>query len=674
MLSEYDMKRLLKYFFQFKNKIILNSENTNVKFENINDFMINSYLKLILCYYIAKFKEIGYEYIVALLYSDDFLNLSFFDLLSSFYDFKLNSINEKIKNKFKLFKINYSESMKEISITTYNLIRNLLDQYNSLDIATLGVTYERIISDSCRKNMGVFYTDSDTINSILNLTIEKFNIEENLNIKVLDPSCGSGLFLVKTYELLYSKFKRILNKLNDKFSSEQYPIIADGNKYIVSGRDYWIEDNLHYHIINNCIYGADKDYFAVSITIITLFFLNPKINNTTFNIEYCDSLVQWEHRCRSRSIWNNKFDIILGNPPWVSLARKNKIDISSNAKNYYKEIYKISNYLPNLYIYFIKRALELLKLNGVMCFIIPDRLCYNKHLKDFRLYLLQNFIIEKIIINGRYYNVIAETIILSIKNSIPDLSCRTSLEINSEKYKFNQNIFLKNLNYEFNYPDHITEKLKVKIEQNSTHLSDIFYSYTGFIGDKSLITKSQLGLEYIKILKGKCISPFAINDHYYYPYLKNNLKGGTTNISKLNSPKLLVKKTGAFLTAAYDKNGTFIEQSLYGLISRDSSVPINYVLAILNSDLMNWYYRRFLITNLHSTPQLKKYNLDIIPIKKCSDRYMRIICDVVNKISEQINLNSKPDKFLINSLNNIVYSIYELTDSEINEVSNDTKK
>ncbi len=674
MISEYDMKRLLKYFIQFKNKIVLNNGSDNIKFEDINDLIINSYLKLILCYYIFKLKEINNEYIIALLNYDDFINSSLFDLLSLFYGFKLNSINEKINNRFKLYKINYSASMKELNINTYNLIMNILNKYNSLDISILGEAYERIISNSCRKNMGVFYTDSYDINTILNLTIDKANIEENPNIKVLDPSCGSGLFLVKAYELLYSKFKSIINNLNDKFSMEKYTVTLDSKKYIVSGRDYWIEDNLHYHIINNCIYGADKDYFAVSITIITLFFLNPEIKNITFNIDYCDSLVQWEQRCSNKSIWNNKFDIILGNPPWVSLSRKNKIDISSNAKNYYKEIYKISNYLPNLYIYFIKRSLGLLKLNGVMCFLIPDRLCYNKYLKDFRLYLMQNFIIEKIIVNGRYSNVIAESIILQIKNSMPDLCCRTSLEINSEQYKFNQNIFLKNTNFEFNYPNHNSEKLKIKIDQNSTHLSDIFYSYTGFIGDKSLITRSQLGLEYIKILKGKCISPFAINDHFYYPYLKNNLKGGTTNIAKLNSPKLLVKKTGAFLTAAYDKNGTFIEQSLYGLISKDNSFPVNYVLAILNSDLMNWYYRRFLITNLHSTPQLKKYNLDIIPIKKCSDRHMKIICDVVNKISKQIALNSKPDKFLINSLNNIVYSIYDLTDSEINEVSNDTKK
>lgn len=674
MLSEYDMKRLLKYYLQLKDKIILNNENNNIKFADVNDLMINLYLKLILCYFIVKFKEISHECITALLYSNDFFYLSFFDLLSLFFDFKLNSINKKIRKKFRAIKIHYSSSMKEFSVNTYNQIESVLNQYNSLDTAIIGDIYERIISNSCRKKMGVFYTDSDNINSILNLTIEKVNIEDNPNLKVLDPSCGSGLFLMKAYELLCFKFKCALNKLNDKFSSEKYSVIVNNKENMAIGRDYWVEDNLHYHIINNCIYGADKDYFAVAITIIVLFFMNPRINNLTFNIEYCDSLVQLDQQCRNKSIWNNKFDIILGNPPWVSLARKNKIDISSNAKNYYKEIYKISNYLPNLYIYFIKRALGLLKLNGVMCFLIPDRLCYNKYLKDFRLYLLQNFIIEKIIINGKYSNVLAESMILSIKNSIPDLKCITSLEINSGKHIFNQNIFLKNLNYEFNYSDNMAEKLKLKIEQNCTYLSDIFYSYTGFIGDKSLITRSQLGVEYIKILKGKCISPFEIKDYYYYPYLKHNLKGGTTNIAKLNSPKLLVKKTGFFLTAAYDKNGTFIEQSLYGLISKDSSYPVNYILAILNSDLMNWYYRRFLVTNLHSTPQLKKYNLDIIPIKMCSDSHMKIICDVVNKISEQISLNSKPDKFLINTLNNIIYSIYELTDSEINEVSNDTKK
>ncbi|MDF2883193.1 MAG: methylase [Clostridiaceae bacterium] len=674
MLSEYDVKRLLKFYLEFKNKILLNVENNNIKFEDINDLMINSYLKFMLCYYIGKLNKISNEYIISLIYSDEFFNLSFFELISMFYGFKQYNLDEKIKDKFKLIRINYSIAMKENCAATYNVIKNLLDHYNSMDISILGLIYERIISVSCRKNMGVFYTNSDIINNILKFTIDKVNIVDNPNIKVLDPSCGSGLFLIKAYELLYFKFRSSLNELNNKFSNGKYHIFMDSKKHMISGRNYWIESNLHYHIINNCIYGADKDYFAVAITIITLFFMNPKENSLTFNIEYCDSLVQWENKCGNKSMWSKKFDIILGNPPWVSLSRKNKIDISSNIKTYYQETYKISNFIPNLYIYFIKRALDLIDVNGIMCFLVPDRLCYNKYLKEFRLYLLQNFTIDKIIINGKFSNVIAESIILSIRNSVPNLSYKTSFEINKKELKFNQSIFLKNLNYEFNYPDDLSEKLKMKIEQNSTHLSDIFYSYTGFIGYKSLITKSQLGIEYIKILKGRCISNFTINSHYYYPYLKNNLKGGTTNTSKLNSPKLLVKKTGAFLTAAYDKNGTFIEQSLYGLILKDRSYPINYILAILNSDLMNWYYRRFLITNLNSTPQLKKYNLDIIPIKKCSDRHMKIICDVVNKISCQTNLNSKPDKFLLNTLNNAIYSIYELTDLEINEVSNDIKK
>ena len=147
MISEYDMKRLLKYFIQFKNKIVLNNGNDNVKFEDINNLIINSYLKLILCYYISKLKEINKEYIAALLNSDDFINSSFFDLLSLFYGFKLNSINEKINNRFKLYKINYSASMKELNINTYNLIMKILNKYNSLDISILGEAYERIISN-----------------------------------------------------------------------------------------------------------------------------------------------------------------------------------------------------------------------------------------------------------------------------------------------------------------------------------------------------------------------------------------------------------------------------------------------------------------------------------------------------------------------------------------------
>lgn len=679
MLSEYDIKRLLKFYIQFKNEIISNNKNKYINLEDTNDLITNSYLKLILCYFISLKSEISCEYINALIYSDEFINLSFFDLLDRFYGFKNNKIDERILHSFKLINLIYNNTIKENFMNTYNLIKNLLNEYTLLDISLLGYIYESIISINCRKNMGVFYTSSNDINAILNFTVDKINIMENPNIKILDPSCGSGLFLIKAYEVLYAKFKLALNELNKKFSQHKYFIAINGKKAIISGSDYWKENNLHYHIINNCIYGADKDYFAVAITITTLFLIDTKVNNSTFNIEFCDSLIQWENKQKNRSkllnsFWSNKFDIILGNPPWVSLSRRNKKDITDSLKTYYKETYKINNYLPNLYIYFIKRSLELLSLNGVMCFLVPDRFCYNKYLKDFRLYILNNFLIDKIVFGGKFSNVMAESVILSIKNCSPNLSIKTTFDINKKEIKLNQNILLNNSNYEFNYLDNLVENLRTKIEQNSTHLCNIFYSYTGFIGYKSLISKSQLGIEYIKILKGKCIGNFTINSHYYYPYLKDNLKGGTTNINKLNSPKLLVKKTGAYLTAAYDKSGTFIEQSLYGLILKDSNYPINYILAILNSDLMNWYYRRFLITNLNSTPQLKKYNLDIIPIKKCTEGRMKDICDVVNKITSQLEINCKPDKFLLTTLNKIIFSLYELSDAEINSVINDIKK
>ena len=57
------------------------------------------------------------------------------------------------------------------------------------------------------------------------------------------------------------------------------------------------------------------------------------------------------------------------------------------------------------------------------------------------------------------------------------------------------------------------------------------------------------------------------------------------------------------------------------------------MLAILNSRLMEEYYRGYLITNANSTPQLKKMDLDMIPIKKCSGKKQLEIEKIVDRLA-----------------------------------------
>lgn len=63
------------------------------------------------------------------------------------------------------------------------------------------------------------------------------------------------------------------------------------------------------------------------------------------------------------------------------------------------------------------------------------------------------------------------------------------------------------------------------------------------------------------------------------------------------SPKILVRKTGDTIIACYDDSGIFPEQSLYFIFELDEKFEYYYILAILNSKVINYYYINELVTN-----------------------------------------------------------------------------
>ena len=81
----------------------------------------------------------------------------------------------------------------------------------------------------------------------------------------------------------------------------------------MSGKDYWTEENIHYHLLKHCIYGADIDSFAVQLTTINL--LLKDLDNLTdeLNIVKCDSLIKWEKDYDWKDLQNQlkeEFEII----------------------------------------------------------------------------------------------------------------------------------------------------------------------------------------------------------------------------------------------------------------------------------------------------------------------------------------------------------------------------
>lgn len=570
------------------------------------------------------------------------------------------------------------------------------------DISIMGEEYERQLDIKIRKEYGRFYTPDYIIDYVIDKTLSRINVVEKPFVKVLDPSCGSGYFLVKAKQLLINKFIEELNSLRERYYSEEFSINYNDIEIKLLGKDYWCLENIKYHVIKHCIFGSDIDGKAVEIAKANLCAADVGGAFAEPNIICCDSLIRYEDDydyeemdridkeefcCNYKdfegnfkksklnieeskelkeicSFWKQKYDYIIGNPPWVSLSRKHKGQIDNKLLNYYIDRYDGNRYLPNLYEFFIKRSLQLLKFEGEIGFVIPDRFAHNLQHRTFREYILRNYNIKNLTFKIKFPGINTDPMIFIAEKKH---SKHNEVEIvlyNKSSYYINQRDYIKNVNCEFLCENsEKNKKIREIIENESDPLGDISETFTGFIGDSNKITKNKLSDSQMEIIKGKNIKKYKIINSLYYEMSPENIKGGTKNISKLSTDlKIVIRKTGNNIFAALDVKGYIIEQSLYGLIELSDKYLYKYVLAILNSKLIHWYYQNFLITNVNSTPQIKKYDLNKIPIKKCDiDKQLKIV-NIVDSIMEaEINNRLEDIDKLEEYLNSEIFSLYEIS-------------
>jgi|GEM_PF-158938 len=192
---------------------------------------------------------------------------------------------------------------KEVVEGLYREMSQKLFSFKEVNDHLLGDIYEEFLDPKIRKNLGQFYTPPAIIEYIVEKALEDFDPLKNPYIRVGDIACGSGHFLVKAYDVLYEKFENALPDLRKKY-----------------GTNYWKKEQLHNHLLEHCIFGMDYDGFGVNLTSINLLLKDLSYLPKTLNIVKGDSLRRWEeeedHR-KETQFYSKKFDVILGNPPYV---------------------------------------------------------------------------------------------------------------------------------------------------------------------------------------------------------------------------------------------------------------------------------------------------------------------------------------------------------------------
>jgi len=624
-----------------------------------------------------------------------------------------------------------NEVLEEILDTLYGDGKHLGYNFSVIPVDVLGQAYELYIGSiikekeghakaveivkktAKRKAYGIYYTPEPVVDYIVRGTLgkvlEKCKTPEDVSrIKVLDPACGSGSFLIKAFDVIRDWY--------ENYNKQNRPISVRGtlDAHIVP------VPNPEERILTENLYGVDLDPQAIEITVLNLSLkavkTKEKLPYMADHIKCGNSLIDDEKITGDKAFkWGEEFeeimkeggfDVVIGNPPYISYYGSDAKKLSDKEKAYFKTYYETvekENARLNAFWLFIERGTKLLRDGGYLGFIVNKTLLVLPSYKVLRKYLIDNFRIVSIVPELDPFDVVVDATIIFLqktekRGNTEFIDYRVLKDTSIESKEIEQNRFLQNLNYELIFKPMTVYSLSKKIENSSTPLKTLFKTSRGvniggrarfFLREKLVDEKTHpylLGSQNVSRYRLSWPSPKK-NDRYNFLLFDSNLerelkkKGATIvlgNENRFNEPKLIINEASNVLTGTYDESNYYCSYSFH-VINAPSKEDLKYLLGIINSKLMTYYCikNEILRKGTKATPHLGTKGLDRLPIKvdynykyeliKLSDRMLYLnkrLNEIGDKITDERARIEEEIEKTDAEIDELVYKIYGITEAE----------
>ena len=372
------------------------------------------------------------------------------------------------------------------------------------------------------------------------------------------------------------------------------------------------------------------------------------------------------------------FDIVIGNPPYITYRGKEKNSISDSELNNLIATYTHSaEYKVNSYALFTEAGINLCNNRGTISYIIPGTILQNDYLKKIREFLVcRNQIKEIVSFSNKVFDAVTDSIILRCKKGfvenntmlfkrVSDLSLVPTEEKEFVTSEWDNSDKLYVIDLKSTSADSV---IFSKMEASGLKVEDYYKVYVGIVakGIKQFLSNTKDTIYHKKYLQGKHIAPYQIIfKSVYINFIPELLHSNTDQFVYEQKEKILVRKTGNILMASLDSEQYYTDQSLYNLYLKPNKWYSNKVLlAILNSKLLNYYYNKKLITNADVFPYIKGVHLKMFPLPHLSDRIESGLSNLVDSIIQHKKQNIDTS-VICNKIDALVYQLYGLTDAEI---------
>jgi len=357
----------------------------------------------------------------------------------------------------------YPDSPYEFSVLSADILGQVYEQFLG-KVIRLTEGHRAKVEDKpeVKKAGGVYYTPTYIVDYVVKHTVGKLlegkTPKEAAKLRILDPACGSGSFLIGAYQYLLDWHLKWCTKEADVGAQGLAPARRKAARYPIyqtTGGQWRLTPTERKRILLNNICGVDIDPQAVEVTKLSLLLkvlegesrdslnaqlkmfrqralpdlgANIKCGNSLIGPDFYDhaqmELLDDEEKYRINAFdWNTEFadimkaggfDAVIGNPPWGA-------NLSESELHYLRDKHsEIIVRMIDSFMYFLHANSKRLRRSGFLGMIVPDVLLYQVDNEKLRQYILASFSLRHSINMGNvFHRVTRPASIIILQNKPP---------------------------------------------------------------------------------------------------------------------------------------------------------------------------------------------------------------------------------------------------------------
>ncbi len=551
----------------------------------------------------------------------------------------------------------YPDSPYEFSVFSADILGQVYEQFLGKVIRlTRGHRAKVEEKPEVRKSGGVYYTPTNVVDYLVRKTVgtlleEAGTPKKAASLRILDPACGSGSFLINVYQALLNWHLEWYHKDGiEKHSKGRNPKVYQGPR-----SEWRLTTAERKRILKNGVYGVDIDPQAVEVTKLSLLlkvlegesadrlasqlklFRERALPDLGSNIKCGNSLVGTDYYAERQAILFNEdelysinafdwevefqqvfsdggFSAVIGNPPYLSFSGRQAVPLDDDLREYYARRYPISGWQTS-HGFFIVRAHSLT--NRMVGFIVPDQVGHLKGYGSIRdaVTNASSLVAVRYWGEGVFPGVVTPALTFVTDKSYSDaVRIKTSDGLNTECKISSGNAWIP--------PSPHTDLIE-KLCAQATPLSGCFADpgvHTGNCSKKLILSLDEAQPDSVPVLEGKQVARYICRP----PTKTLRLEYGASNgeyftirpVDRYRNATFVIRQTASYPIVGPRQYAEYFRNSLLALYPPDDDRDVRFVVAILNSRLMRYVYSVLVKESAQKAfPQVKVGSLRALPIR-----------------------------------------------------------